>query len=382
MAKADYYELLGVKKGASADEIKKAYRKLAIKYHPDKNPDDKAAEEKFKEISEAYEVLSDTEKRSTYDQFGHAAFGPGSRASRGGGGFHDPFDIFKEVFGAGGGGGGGGSIFEDLFGGGGRRSGGPSRGSDLRYDMELTFEEAVHGCEKVISVNKLDSCASCNGSGAADGSRKTTCSTCNGQGQVVQSQGFFSVAQTCPRCKGTGSTIDKPCRSCNGEGRANKSSKVTIRVPAGVDSDARLRSTGNGEAGISGGKPGDLYCVLHVRDHEIFERDGDDLLCEVPISFVQATLGSEIEVPTLGGKARINVPAGTQSGTILRLRGKGVKNVQGYGHGDLHVRVIVEVPTRLNSEQKAKLNEFGELCDDRVNPMRGSFFEKAKKFFS
>ena len=382
MAKADYYELLGVKKGASADEIKKAYRKLAIKYHPDKNPDDKAAEEKFKEISEAYEVLSDTEKRSTYDQFGHAAFGPGSRASRGGGGFHDPFDIFKEVFSAGGGGGGGGSIFEDLFGGGGRRSGGPSRGSDLRYDMELTFEEAVHGCEKVISVNKLDSCASCNGSGAADGGRKITCSTCNGQGQVVQSQGFFSVAQTCPRCKGTGSTIDKPCRSCNGEGRANKSSKVTIRVPAGVDSGARLRSTGNGEAGISGGKPGDLYCVLHVRDHEIFERDGDDLLCEVPISFVQATLGSEIEVPTLGGKARINVPAGTQSGTILRLRGKGVKNVQGYGHGDLHVRVIVEVPTRLNSEQKAKLNEFGELCDDRVNPMRGSFFEKAKKFFS
>ena len=248
--------------------------------------------------------------------------------------------------------------------------------------MELTFEEAVHGCEKVISVNKLDSCASCNGSGAADGGRKTTCSTCNGQGQVVQSQGFFSVAQTCPRCKGTGSTIDKPCRSCNGEGRANKSSKVTIRVPAGVDSGARLRSTGNGEAGISGGKPGDLYCVLHVRDHEIFERDGDDLLCEVPISFVQATLGSEIEVPTLGGKARINVPAGTQSGTILRLRGKGVKNVQGYGHGDLHVRVIVEVPTRPTPSKRPSFNEFGELCDDRVNPMRGSFFEKAKKFLA
>ena len=382
MAKEDYYKLLGVENGVSADEIKKAYRKLAIKYHPDKNPDDKAAEEKFKEISEAYEVLSDQEKRSTYDQFGHAAFGPSSRGNRGGGGFHDPFDIFKEVFGASGGGAGSGSIFEDLFGSGGRRSGGPSRGSDLRYDMELKFEEAVHGCEKVINVNKLDSCDSCNGSGAADGGRKATCNTCNGQGQVVQSQGFFSVAQTCPRCKGTGNTIDKPCRGCNGEGRANKSSKVTIRVPAGVDSGARLRSTGNGEAGISGGKPGDLYCVLHVRDHEIFERDGDDLLCEVPISFVQATLGSEIEVPTLAGKARINVPAGTQSSTILRLRGKGVKNVQGYGHGDLHVRVIVEVPTRLNSEQKNKLTEFGELCDDRVSPMRGSFFEKAKKFFS
>ena len=293
-------------------------------------------------------------------------FVPGSASSF----FRDAADVEKRLGlkgRLGGGGGGGGSIFEDLFGGGGRRSGGPSRGSDLRYDMELTFEEAVHGCEKVISINKLDSCESCNGSGIAKGGRKTTCSTCNGQGQIVQSQGFFSVAQTCPRCKGTGSIIDKPCRSCNGEGRLNKSSKVTIRVPAGVDSGARLRSTGNGEAGISGGKPGDLYCVLHVRDHEIFERDGDDLLCEVP---------------TLGGKARINVPAGTQSGTILRLRGKGVKNVQGYGHGDLHVRVIVEVPTRLNSEQKAKLNEFGALCDDRVNPMRGSFFEKAKKFFS
>ena len=308
-------------KGASADEIKKAYRKLAIKYHPDKNPDDKAAEEKFKEISEAYEVLSDSDKRSTYDQFGHAAFGPALEPAEVAVDFTIR-SIFSrkssvqaaavEV-----------EVFEDLFGGGGRRSGGPSRGSDLRYDMELTFEEAVHGCEKVISINKLDSCESCNGSGIAKGGRKTTCSTCNGQGQIVQSQGFFSVAQTCPRCKGTGSIIDKPCRSCNGEGRLNKSSKVTIRVPAGVDSGARLRSTGNGEAGISGGKPGDLYCVLHVRDHEIFERDGDDLLCEVPISFVQATLGSEIEVPTLGGKARINVPAGTQSGTILRLRGKG-----------------------------------------------------------
>ena len=379
MAKSDYYELLGIKKGATEDEIKKSYRKLAVKYHLDKNPGNKSAEDKFKEISEAYEVLSDTEKRSKYDQFGHAAFGPGSRSSRGGG-FHDPFDIFKDVF-SGGGGGSGSSIFEDLFGGT-RRSGGSNRGSDLRYDMELTFEEAVKGCEKIININKLDSCNSCKGSGAADGGRNTKCSTCDGQGQIIQSQGFFSVQQTCPRCKGTGSTIDKPCNKCSGEGRTKKSSKITIRVPAGVDSGARLRSTGNGEAGILGGTPGDLYCVLHVKEHEIFERDGDDLLCEVPISFLQATLGAEIEVPTLNGKARINVPTGTQSGTILRLRDKGVKNIQGYGKGDLHIRVIVEVPTRLNSNQKAKLTEFGELCDDKVNPMRGSFFEKAKKFFS
>tara|TARA_B100001250_G_scaffold186438_1_gene160249 strand:- start:1119 stop:2258 length:1140 start_codon:yes stop_codon:yes gene_type:complete len=379
MAKSDYYELLGIKKGATEDEIKKSYRKLAVKYHPDKNPGNKSAEDKFKEISEAYEVLSDTEKRSKYDQFGHAAFGPGSRSSRGGG-FHDPFDIFKDVF-SGSGGGSGSSIFEDLFGGT-RRSGGSNRGSDLRYDMELTFEEAVKGCEKIININKLDSCNSCKGSGAADGGRNTKCSTCDGQGQIIQSQGFFSVQQTCPRCKGTGSTIDKPCNKCSGEGRTKKSSKITIRVPAGVDSGARLRSTGNGEAGILGGTPGDLYCVLHVKEHEIFERDGDDLLCEVPISFLQATLGAEIEVPTLNGKARINVPTGTQSGTILRLRDKGVKNIQGYGKGDLHIRVIVEVPTRLNSDQKAKLTEFGELCDDKVNPMRGSFFEKAKKFFS
>jgi molecular chaperone DnaJ len=374
MAKRDYYEVLGVERTVEIEEIKKSYRRLAIKYHPDKNPGDKAAEEKFKELSEAYEALSDPQKRAAYDQYGHAAFDPRMRAGRGGG-FHDPADIFREVFG------GGGSIFDELFGGGRHDPTQPQRGSDLRYDMEITFEEAANGCEKEIGVNKLEKCEVCHGTGAESGSKSKTCPTCGGRGQVISSRGIFSIAQTCPRCEGAGRVIEKPCRNCQGAGRREHASKITIRIPPGVDTGSRLRSSGNGEAGVRGGPSGDLYVVLHVRPHDIFQREGDDLLCEVPISFVQATLGAEVEVPTLSGKAQIKIPAGTQPGTTFRLKGKGVKNVQGFGMGDLHVRVTVEVPTHLNSAQKAKLQEFAESCDERVSPMTKSFFEKAKNLF-
>ncbi len=377
MAKRDYYEILGVERSASEEEIKKAYRKLALKYHPDKNSGDKSAEERFKELGEAYEALSDPQKRAAYDQYGHAAFD--SRARAGGGfrgGFHDPFEIFREVFG-----GGTGSIFDELFGGERHDPTGPQRGADLRYDMEISFEEAVLGCEKEITVTKLDACEHCRGSGAAPGSTTKSCSTCGGRGQVISSRGIFSIAQTCPRCEGAGRVLDKPCRSCGGAGRRERTSRIKIRIPPGVDTGARLRSAANGEGGIRGGPAGNLYVVLHVKPHEIFQRDGDDLVCEVPISFVQAALGSEIEVPTLAGKAHIKIPPGTQTGTVFRLKGKGVSNVQGYGVGDLHVRVHVEVPAHLNSAQRAKLQEFAELCDDSVNPQTKSFFEKAKDLF-
>ena len=375
MAKRDYYEVLGVNKDAGDDEIKKAYRKLAVKFHPDKNPGDKAAEENFKELGHAYEILSDPQKRAAYDQYGHAAFDPRARA-RGGGGFHDPFDIFREVFG----GGGGGSIFENLFGGG-QDPSGPQRGDDLRYDMQLTLEEAALGCEKEISVTKPDKCDGCNGSGAEPGSKMRQCGTCGGRGQVLTSRGIFSIAQTCPHCKGAGRILEKPCQKCSGSGKHERTTKIKLRIPAGVESGSRLRSAGNGEAGSRGGPAGDLYVFLQVKPHEIFSREGDDLLCEVPVSFVQATLGAEIEVPTLEGRAIIKIPAGTQPGTLLRLKGRGLKNLQGYGQGDLHVRVQVEVPAHLNSDQKQKLQEFAALCDGREAPLAQGFFEKAKKFF-
>ena len=374
MAKRDYYEVLCVERTVEIEEIKKSYRRLAIKFHPDKNPGDKAAEEKFKELGEAYEALSDPQKRAAYDQYGHAAFDPRMRAGRGGG-FHDPADIFREVFG------GGGSIFDELFGGGRHDPTQPQRGSDLRYDMEIGFEEAANGCEKEISVSKLEKCEVCHGTGAESGSKSKTCPTCGGRGQVISSRGIFSIAQTCPRCDGAGRVIEKPCHTCHGSGRREHASKISIRIPPGVDTGSRLRSSGNGEAGVRGGPAGDLYVVLHVKAHDIFQREGDDLLCEVPVSFVQATLGAEIEVPTLSGKAQIKVPAGTQPGTTFRLKGKGIKNVQGFGVGDLHVRVTVEVPSHLNAAQKTKLQEFAELCDERVSPMTKSFFEKAKNLF-
>jgi len=374
MAKRDYYEVLGVAKGAGEEEIKKSYRKLATKYHPDKNPGDKSAEEKFKELGEAYEVLSDAQKRAAYDQYGHAAFDRRAGPFGAGGGFHDPFEIFREVF-------GGGSIFDDFFGGSRSDPTQPQRGDDLRYDMEITFEEAAHGCEKEISVSKMERCEACQGSGAEAGSRTRICPACGGRGQIINSRGIFSIAQTCPQCQGAGRVIEKPCQPCRGTGRRERASKIKLRIPAGVDTGSRLRSAGNGEAGARGGPAGDLYVVLHVKPHPIFQRDGDDLLCEVPVSFVQAALGAEIFVPTLDGKASIRIQPGTQPGTMFRLKGRGVKNVQGYGHGDLHVRVQVEVPTHLSAAQKAKLQEFAELCSGKENPMGQSFFEKARNLF-
>jgi molecular chaperone DnaJ len=373
MAKRDYYAVLGVEKTATAEELKKAYRKLAVKYHPDKNPGDKAAEEQFKELGEAYEVLNEPQKRAAYDQYGHAAFdrrtGGYSR-----GGFHDPFEVFREVF-------GGGGIFEDFFGGGRSDPTQPQRGDDLRYDMEITFEEAAHGCEKEITVTKPEKCDVCHGTGAEAGSQTRNCPTCGGRGQVISSRGIFSIAQTCPQCQGAGRVIEKPCKACRGLGRRERGSKIKLRIPAGVETGSRLRSSGNGEAGLRGGPAGDLYVVLHVKAHSIFQRDGDDLLCEVPVSFVQAALGADIPVPTLDGQASVKVPAGTQPGTMFRLKGKGIKNIQGYGHGDLHVRINVEVPTHLSAAQKAKLQEFAELCVGKENPISQSFFEKAKNLF-
>ncbi|MBI3854005.1 MAG: molecular chaperone DnaJ [Verrucomicrobia bacterium] len=377
MAKRDYYEVLGVDRNADDEEIKKAYRKLAIKFHPDKNPGDKTCEEKFKELGEAYEALSDPQKRAAYDQYGHAAFDSRSRWPGGGRGFHDPVDIFREVFG-----GGAGSIFEDLFGGGRSDPTQAQRGADLRYDLEISLEDAAQGCEKEISFSKQERCDVCQGAGAEAGSKVKICPACGGRGQVLSSRGIFSIAQTCSRCEGAGRVIEKPCRTCHGSGRRERATKIKLKIPPGVDTGARLRSSGNGEAGLRGGPSGDLYVVLHVKTHALFQRDGDDLLCDVPVNFVQAAMGAEIEVPTLNGKASIKIPAGTQPGTTFRLKGRGVKNIQGYGHGDLHIRISVEVPRHLNAAQRAKLQEFADLCDESVNPLSQGFFDKAKNFFS
>lgn len=383
MAKEDYYDLLGVQKGATEDEMKKAYRKKAVQYHPDKNPGNKEAEEMFKKISHAYEVLKDPEKRAAYDRYGHAAFeGPGAGAGgmRGpGGGFHDPFDIFREVFGQGGGMGGG-SIFEEMFGGG-RGGGGGQDGADLRYDLEITLEEAARGAEREISFRKHVTCERCDGSGAEPGSKRVTCPTCRGAGQVRRSGGIITFTQTCPTCGGMGTKIEKPCSACRGEGRTVKTTKLNVRIPAGVDNGSRLRSTGNGEAGVAGGQTGDLYIVISVKEHELFERQGDDLFCEIPIKFTLATLGGTIELPTLFGKATLKIPSGTQSGTTFRLRDKGMPSLRGGGQGDQLVRVHVEVPQSLTAEQRRILEEFARVSGDAAEPTSRSFFEKAKKFF-
>jgi molecular chaperone DnaJ len=369
--KRDYYEVLGVERAATNEEIKRSYRKLAVQFHPDKNPENPQAEEKFKELGEAYDVLMDPDKRAAYDRFGHAAFSQGTSFR---GGFHDPFDIFREVFS------GGGGIFETFFG---TSTGSEDgqRGSDLRYDMQITLEEAAFGAEKEIEVRKLDTCGKCHGSGAEPESRAIRCPTCGGRGQVISSRGFFQVSQTCPRCRGLGEILEKPCQQCHGDGRVEKPTRIKLTIPPGISNGARLRSTGNGEAGIRGGPHGDLYVVIHVKEHRIFQRDGDDLYCEVPIAFATAALGGEIGVPTLQGKATLKIPAGTQPGQMFKFRGKGLVNISGRGHGDLMVRVVVEVPTKLNAQQRQKLEEFANLCGEENTPLRKSFFDRAKEFF-
>jgi molecular chaperone DnaJ len=319
----------------------------------------------------------DEEKRAAYNHYGHAAFAQGGIGGRGG--FHDPFDIFREVFS---GASGGGGIFETFFGGGPQADrDGTQRGSDLRYDMEVTLEEAAFGVEKEIEVRKLDACDKCQGSGAAPGARAVACAVCRGRGQVVSSRGFFQVSQTCPRCHGLGEIIDQPCRQCEGEGRTAKTTRIKIRVPAGIAHGSRLRSTRNGEAGVRGGEQGDLYVVIHIKEHAIFQREEDNLFCEVPISFPLATLGGEVAVPTLEGRAMLKVPAGTQSGQSFKLRGKGIVHVNGRERGDLYARLLVEVPTDLNAEQRHKLEEFAGLCGEENTPLHKSFFERAREFF-
>lgn len=384
MSKRDYYEILEVTRTVTTEEVKRSYRKLAVKFHPDKNPGDHTAEEKFKELGEAYDVLMDDQKRAAYDRYGHAAFAQGGAAARGGGDFHSPFDIFREAFGASGGGAGG--VFEQFFGGAAASAARPDRdgkqrGSDLRYDMQVRLEEAAFGCEKEIEVSKLETCDVCNGSGAEQGSRAVSCRDCGGRGQVISSRGFFQVSQTCPRCRGTGQAIDRPCRKCSGEGRMEAPSRIKLKIPAGIEDGSRLRSVRNGEAGLRGGPPGDLYVVIHIKEHEVFEREENNLFCEVPVSFSTAALGGEISVPTLDGQAHLKIPAGTQSDTAFRLRGKGVPSLNSSARGDLIVRVAVEVPSKLNAEQRRKLEEFAALMGDENTPLHKGFFDKAKEFF-
>ena len=370
MAKRDYYETLGVERGASEAELKKAYRRLAMKHHPDRNPDDKSAEDKFKEANAAYEILSDASKRAAYDQYGHAGVDP-QMGGGGGGGSGNFSDIF-------------GDVFSDFFGGarGGSR-GGAQRGSDLRYTLELDLEEAVRGTTVTIRVPTLVNCKPCDGSGAKKGTSPITCTTCGGIGQVRMQQGFFSVQQTCPRCHGNGKMIADPCTSCHGQGRVEEHKTLSVKVPAGVDTGDRIRLTGEGEAGSLGGPTGDLYVVVNVREHAIFQRDGKHLYCEVPISFADAALGGELEVPTLDGRVKLKIPDGTQTGKMFRLRGKGVAPVRGGGAGDLMCKVTVETPVQLNKRQRELLEEFrGSMLGDTAHsPKANGWFEGVKRFF-
>ncbi len=384
MAKRDYYEVLEVGKSADAQEIKKAYRKLAMKHHPDKNPDDPEAEERFKELGEAYEVLSDDQKRAAYDRYGHSAFSNGT--GRSGGGFGgDPFDIFREVFGGAAGRSGGGSIFDDFFGGGGgggRRADGKQRGSDLRYDLPIELEEVAIGVEKEINIERLVPCDGCSGTGAHGGKADLrNCSTCGGVGQVITSRGFFQVQQPCPACRGTGESLSNPCTKCKGEGRKEGSSRIKLKIPPGIGDGNRLRSTGSGDSGVRGGPAGDLYVVVHIKQHDIFVREENNLHCDVPLAFSTAALGGEMMVPTMEGKATVKVPPGTQTNTSFRLKEKGVPDVRTGRKGDLFVNVQVEIPVKLSKDQEKKLQAFTDTLNEKNTPMRETFFEKAKRFF-
>lgn len=371
MQQQDYYELLGVSRTASEAEIKKAYRKLAMKHHPDRNPDDKASEEKFKEIQKAYAVLSDQQKRSMYDQYGHAGVDAQMGGGAGYGGFSDVFE----------------DIFENIFSGGRGGQRRPSRGqhgADLQYNVQLTLEEAAHGKEVEITVPRHASCKSCSGSGAKKGSTPKNCETCGGMGQVRIQQGFFSIQQTCPSCHGEGQVITDPCQDCHGQGRVRESKKLTVKIPAGVDNGDRVRLAGEGEAGTHGGQTGDLYVQVSVKPHDIFDRQGGDLHCEVPISFVTSALGGSIDVPTLEGRVTLKIPAETQTGKTFRMRGKGVKSIRGYATGDLLCKVVVETPVNLSKDQKELLSQFQESLDNSQSthsPKSSSWFDGVKKFF-
>ena len=378
MAKRDYYEILGTIKSASPEEIKKAYRKVAIKYHPDKNKGDKAAEAKFKEASEAYHVLSDKGRRTNYDQFGHAAFeGAGGR-----GGFSN-FDFtsaFSDVFGS--------DIFEDFFEGfgetrgRGRRRSSDFRGEDLRYDLSISLEDAYNGKKQEINFSSSDKCITCNGSGAEPGSKPVSCSTCGGHGQVRSSQGFFTIQQTCPECAGSGEQISSPCRECRGIGKKQTKKKIFANIPKGVDDGTRIRLSGKGEAGIKGGGNGDLYIFVSIKNHSIFKRSEENLFFEFPISLADASLGASVEVPTIdGGKAKVKIPSGTQNGKQFRLKGKGMPMMRNKSYGDLYIQAITEVPVSLTREQKSLLEQFKKLEDTKTNPIMKDFFEKAKRFW-
>jgi molecular chaperone DnaJ len=369
MAKRDYYEVLGVNRDASEEEIKKAYRKLAMKWHPDRNPDNPKAEEHFKEAKEAYEILTDGQKRPVYDQFGHAGVDPTAAAGAGfGGSFADAF----------------GDIFSDIFGGGRTRSS-VYRGADLRYNLEISLEDAARGSETRIRIPAMEECATCHGSGAKAGTSPTTCTTCHGHGQVRMQQGFFSIQQTCPRCHGSGKIVASPCAACSGAGRVKQHKTLSVKIPAGVDDGDRIRLSGEGEAGMNGGPPGDLYVVIHLRPHPVFKRDHNDLHCEMPISYSTAALGGDIEIPTLDGYAKVKVPTGTQTGQMFRLRGKGIKGVRSAGHGDLICHVAVETPVNLTARQKellAELDAINQKDAGRHNPRARSWMEKVKEFFA